>query len=114
MTSAREINKKLDEIIEVQNQINELQDDLPDRAKLNDIESGAPVTKEFAISKGQEQLLEIEKELNQITNNGKNCRELFTNPYYINDFTQDKLIADEIRANKMEECLAQQKNPENN
>ena len=114
MTSAREINKKLDEIIEVQNQINELQNDLPDRAKLNNTESGEVVTKEFVINKGREQLLEIEEELNQITNNGKNCRELFTNPYYINDLSQDKLIADEIKANKMEECLAQQKNPKNN
>ena len=27
---------------------------------------------------------------------------------------QDKVIADEIRLNKMEECLSKQNNPENN
>ena len=38
----------------------------------------------------------------------------FTNQYYVNDFSQDKLIAEEIRLNKMEECLAKQNKPENN
>jgi hypothetical protein len=114
MTSAREINKKLDEILTIQSQIKEIKSDLAPDAKLHDIESGEPVTKDFALNKGQEQLAELEKELNQITNNGKNCRDLFTNQYYVNDFSQDKLIAEEIRLNKMEACLAQQNKPENN
>ena len=109
MTSAREINKKLDEIIEVQNQINELQNDLPDNATLNSLEGGETVTKEFVINKGQEQLLEIEAELNQITNSGQNCRDIFTNQYYINDMSQDHMIAEEIRANKLKEELDKQK-----
>ena len=114
MTSAREINKKLDEILIIQSQIKEIKNDLAPKAQLNDIESGEPVTKDFVLNKGQEQLDELEEELNQLTNNGKNCRELFTNPYYINDFSQDKLIAEEIRLNKMEACLAKQNKPENN
>ena len=114
MTSAREINKKLDKILELQEQINELENDLPDSATLNDIESGEPVTKEKVLNKGREQLLEIEKELNQITNNGQNCRDMFTNNYYVNDMTQDRLIAEEIRLNNMEKCLAKQDNPELN
>ena len=114
MTSAREINKKLDEIIEVQKQISELQNDLPDSATLNNTESGEAVTKEFVTNKGREQLLEIKEELNKMTNSGQNCRDLFTNQYYINDFSQDKLIAEEIRLNKMEDCLSKQNNPENN
>ena len=114
MTSAREINKKLDKILELQGQINELENDLPDSATLNDIESGEPVAKENVLNKGREQLLEIEKELNQITNNGQNCRDMFTNNYYVNDMTQDRLIAEEIRLNKMEACLAKQEKPENN
>ena len=66
MSSSSEINKKLDEIIEVQKQINELQNDLHDSATLNDTGSGKTVTKEFVISKGRVQLLEIEEELNMI------------------------------------------------
>tara|TARA_R110002051_G_C8617477_1_gene482790 strand:- start:566 stop:910 length:345 start_codon:yes stop_codon:yes gene_type:complete len=114
MTVAREINKKLDEILFIQSQIKEINNDLAPDAQLNDIESGEPVTKDFVLNKGREQLAQIKEELNQITNNGKNCREVFTNPYYINDTIQDKLIAEEIRANKIEACLTKQRNPNNN
>jgi len=113
MTLAREINKKLDEMLLVQSQIKELNELAPD-AEFNNKETGEKVTKEIVLNKGQEQLAQLEKELNEITNNGQNCREVFTNPYYINDFAQDKLIAKEIRLNKMEDCLAKQNNPENN
>ena len=114
MTSASEINKKLDEIIVIQNQISELQSDLPDNATINYLGGGKAVTKEFAISKGREQLLEIENNLNELTHSGQHCKDMFTNHYYINDFAQDKIIAEEMRLNKMEACLAKQENPENN
>ena len=39
----------------------------------------------------------IKFELNEITNNGKNIKNIFTNNYYINDMMQDREIA---RANK--------------
>ena len=39
---------------------------------------------------------------------------IFNNPYYINDSLQDKLIAEELRLDKMDECLSKQNNPENN
>lgn len=32
------------------------------------------------------------KELNKITGNGQNVREVFNNPYYINDMMQDRLL----------------------
>ena len=37
--------------------------------------------------------------LNQITNNGQNVRNIFDNPYYINDPIQDKMLAEQ-NANK--------------
>ena len=114
MSLAREINKKLDELLLVQSQLDEIENELAPDAQLNNTETGEVVTKEIVLNKGEEQLAELEKELNQITNNGKNCREVFTNPYYINDMAQDKLIAEEIRLDKMEACLAQQNKPENN
>ncbi len=108
MTSSSEINKKLDEIIEVQKQIKELQNDLPDSATLNDTGSGKAVTKEFVISKGREQLLEIENEINQITDNGRKC------PHFpFNDIAQDKIIAEEMRANKLKEELEKQQSSNN-
>ena len=46
-------------------------------------------------NKGQEDIDQIKADLNKITNNGKNVRNIFDNPYYINDAMQDKLIAQE-------------------
>lgn len=103
MTLAREINKKLDEILSVQSQLNEIENELAPDAQLNNTETGEPVTKEFVLNKGKQQLEEIKEELNKITNNGNNGRDLFTNPYYINDFAQDKLIAKEIEDSKLNE-----------
>ena len=39
----------------------------------------------------------------------KNCRDMFTNPYYINDVMQDKEIAEQSRANKLFNELDKQK-----
>jgi hypothetical protein len=108
MTSAREINKKLDEIIEVKRQLTELENDLPDSATLKDIETGEPVTKDLVVNKGREQLAQIKEELNKLTNNGQNCRDMFTNNYYVNDMSQDKIIAKEINSNKLNKELANQ------
>ena len=114
MTLAKEVNKKLDELLFVQSQIDEVENDLIDNTQLNNIETGEIITKENLLNKGREQLDQIRTELDEITNQGKNCRDIFTNIYYINDLSQDKLIAEEIRLNKMEKCLAKQDNPENN
>ena len=95
MSLAREINEKLDKIIAVQHQISEIENDLAPDAKLNNIETGEVVTKEFVLNKGREELSQIKKELNKLTNNGESGRDLFTNPYYINDLNQDKIIRQE-------------------
>ena len=114
MTSAREINKKLDEILFIQSQVDELKNKVNGDEPFKDIKTGEPVTKEIVLNEGRKQISEVKEELNQITNNGQNCRNMFTNHYYINDFAQDKLIAEEMRLNKMEAALAKQENPENN
>ena len=114
MNLAKQINKKLDEILLVKSQINELENDLAPDAQLNNTETGEPVSKDFVLNKGREQLSQIKEDLNKLTNNGESGRDLFTNKYYINDMVQDKLIAEEIRLNKMEACLAKQTKPNNN
>ena len=113
MESAREINKKLDEISDLQSQIEEIENEVSDKSMLKDISTGEPVTKEFVLNKGREQIAQITQELNQITNNGQNCREVFTNPYYINDFAQDKIIANEIKENKLQAEKQKQNTPNN-
>ena len=81
--------------------------------KLKDSKTGELVPKEFVLNKAQEQYDQIIGDLNQITNNGKNVRNIFNNPYYINDSLQDKLIAQEIMDNKLQSEQNKQE-PNNN
>jgi len=68
MNLAREINEKLDKIIE-----------------LRQCESKETQLEMFPVNPYAEEVNVLEKELNKLTNNGQNCRDLFTNQYYIND-----------------------------
>ena len=114
MTLAKEINEKLDAILSAMNELRELEVEIDDDLEFENKETGQIVTKEIVLNKGQEDIDQIKADLNKITNDGKNVKNIFTNQFYINDMIQDKVIADEIRLNKMEECLAKQNNPENN
>lgn len=115
MNLASEINQKLDEILRHQKDLEQVNKDYKDpNFNLEDAKTGEQVTKEMVLNKADEIYTQIIKDLNKLTNNGKNCRDLFTNQYYVNNIMEDKIIAEEIRLNKMEECLAKQDNPENN
>ena len=114
MTLAKEINEKLDAILSAMDELRELEVEIDDDLEFENKETGQIVTKEIVLNKGQEDIDQIKADLNKITNDGKNVKNIFTNQFYINDMIQDKAIADEIRLYKMEECLAKQNNPENN
>ena len=114
MTLAKEINEKLDAILSAMDELRELEVEIDDDLEFENKETGQIVTKEIVLNKGQEDIEQIKADLNKITNDGKNVKNIFTNQFYINDMIQDKVIADEIRLNKMEDCLAKQNNPENN
>jgi len=114
MTLAKEINEKLDAILSVMDELRELEVEIDDDLEFENKETGQVVTKEIVLNKGQEDIEQIKADLNKITNDGKNVKNIFDNQFYINDMVQDKVIADEIRLNKIEECLAKQNNPENN
>ena len=95
MTLAKEINEKLDAMILAMNDLHELELEIDDDLEFENKETGQIVTKEIVLNKGQEDIDQIKADLNKITNNGKNVRNIFDNPYYINDAMQDKLIAQE-------------------
>lgn len=86
MNLARQINNLLDDILE----INKVRDNKlkTHRSKLEqeDIED---------LSYGE--ITKKEQEINKITNNGQNIRDIFTNDYYINDVLQDKEIREKIQ-----------------
>jgi len=114
MNLAREINEKLDEILRHKQEINAVELDYQDPDfVLEDAKTGEKVTKEMVLNKAGEVYEGIIEDLNKITNSGQNCRDLFTNQYYINDMSQDHLIADEIRANKLAIEEAKQLNANN-
>jgi len=101
MSLAKEINKRLDAILAHNAELKELNKKFKDpEFKLKDMKTGKIVTKEFALNKAQEAYDGIIGDLNQITNEGKNCRDLFTNIYYVNNLMEDKVIAKEIESNK--------------
>ena len=102
MNLAREINEKLDAILRHNQERKAVELDFQDpNFTINSMETGEKVTKEMVLNKADEVYDIIVDDLNKLTSKGKNCRDLFTNDYYVNDMTQDKKIGEEIRANKL-------------
>ena len=105
MTLAKDVNKLLDEYSRCKKDFNEIKEQYesnPDFS-LTDKNTGEEVAKDFVLNKASGIMEGIGEKINTLTNNGQNCRDLFTNQYYINDLTQDKKIAEEIKANKFKD-----------
>lgn len=114
MSTAKEINNKLDEIILHNQTLVELEKDFKDpEFDLVEEETGEKVTKEIVLNKAQKIKDQIIEDLNKLTRNGQNCRDMFTNDYYVNDVMQDREIAEQERANKLFNELDKQKAEEN-
>ena len=97
MTLARQINKKLDEILLYKAEIKMVKKDYNDpNFELKDINTGELVTKKMVLNKAKDKYNKILEELNSLTNNGKNCINIFNNSYYVNDMTQDALHKAEL------------------
>lgn len=114
MTLAKEINEKLDAILSAMDELRELEVEIDDDLEFENKETGQIVTKEIVLNKGQEDIEQIKADLNKITNNGKNVKNIFDNQFYINDMMQDKVIAEEINSNKINSELSKQGDPQNN
>lgn len=114
MNTAKQINNKLDEILLHQETLIELEKDYNDPDfGLEEEGTGKKVTKEIVLNKAQKIKDQIINDLNKLTNDGKNCRDMFTNQYYINDMLQDKEIAEENRENLLN-IEKEKQNPNNN
>jgi hypothetical protein len=97
MKLAKQLNEKLDEIIEMRMELRRMNEDLDDDVTLTNIQTGEPQTKKEAIELIDGLIQDIYAQINKLSNNGKNVNDIFTNKYYINDFMQDKEI---VNANK--------------
>lgn len=83
MNLARQINEKLDQILDIKSKIKCISADMDDDAILTNIMTDKKHTKGDALKL-------IENDLNEITRDGTNVRETFTIEHYVNDFAQDK------------------------
>lgn len=101
MNIAKQINEKLDEILSIKREINRMNQDLDDDVKLKDIETGARVNKKEALRVVEGMIDQIKSEISEITNNGKNIKDIFTNKFYINDLMQDKICSEEEISQKL-------------
>lgn len=106
MTLAKDINNRLDEILNLRAEINKVEDEVPDDAVLNNQSTGEKTSKEGAIRVAEAMITQIKSDLNQITNDGLNVNEIFTNNYYINDFMQDRDIVRQIKEEEKLDSLA--------
>jgi len=97
MKLAKQLNEKLDEIIEMRMELRRMNEDLDDDVTLTNIQTGEPQTKKEAIELIDGLIQDIYAQINKLSNNGKNVNDIFTNKYYINDFMQDREI---VNANK--------------
>lgn len=96
MNLSKEINKKLDELLEIESEIKRVSAEITDEEILTNINTGEKVGKKEVIETAHNLKVQIYEELNNITNNGKNVKDIFTNKFYVNDLMQDKQIVEEI------------------
>jgi len=110
MTSPAEINKLLDQLSNSQRDFTELKNkyNTDPEFQLKNSKTGKIVDKEFVFNTASGVIQEIKDNLNKMTDDGSTC------PHFpFNDIAQDKIIAEEIRVNKLQEEINKQK-PESN
>ena len=92
MNIQKQINKKLDEILKFRAEIKRMEEEVGDDEEVNNLQTGGKTNKEGALRVVEGMIDQIKAEINSLTNNGQNVKDIFTNNYYINDMMQDKEI----------------------
>ncbi len=93
MTITRDINEKLDEILSIRAEIIRMKKELNNNESLVNKLTGDKYTKQDALDVVEKVIDGIKNDLSEITNNGQNVKDIFTNQYYLNDPMEDKRIA---------------------
>lgn len=100
MSLTKDINERLDEILDIRKELKRMDTDLSEDQMLDTIHNNKQINKQEAISIVEEMIDRVKFDLNKITNNGKNVKGLFTNIYYVNDLMQDKQIVKQEERSK--------------
>ena len=94
MSTAKEINKLLDQMLTIRGEIERMRADLDANANLVNNQTGEKISANKIEELANNEINEIKKNLNKLTNNGKSATGLFNNEYYVNDMLQDKLLVE--------------------
>lgn len=92
MSIAKDINNRLDRMLAIRAEIKRMMKDLPANEMLVNKQTGQKLTRDEVVQITKDEINTIKKDLNKITNNGQNVKEIFTNKFYVNDYMQDKEI----------------------
>ena len=92
MNLSKKINKRLDELLEIESEIKRVSAEITDGEILTNINTREKVGKKEVIETAHNLKVQIYEDLNNITNNGQNVKDIFTNKFYVNDLMQDKEI----------------------
>jgi len=93
MSIAKQINERLDEILSLRAEIKKMDAEITDDQVLNNLTTGEKTDKGGALRVVEAMIDQIKSDLNSITNNGLNVKEIFTNQFYVNDLLQDRECA---------------------
>ena len=95
MSLAKEINSKLDELLKIESEIKRINAEITDEEILKNINTGEKVGKKEVIETAHNMRVQVQEDLFELTNGGENVKDIFTNKFYINDYMQDKICAEE-------------------
>ena len=99
MTSANKINDKLDTILKLRADIKKMLNELDSSTELVNPDTGDKMLRDDAIKVAEDVINKVQNDINEITNNGKNIKNIFNNQFYVNDLMQDKQITKELDSN---------------
>ena len=94
MSIAKDINRLLDDMLVIKSEINRMRADLDAKATLVNNQTGERLSADKIEELANNEINEIKKELNKVTNEGKRANGIFNNVYYVNDIIQDKLLVE--------------------
>lgn len=115
MSIAKDINELLDDMLAIKAEIRRIDLEITPEQTLKNVQTGEKVNKEEVLEFVKGEIKRIEWELNKITNDGKNVKDIFTNKFYINDSMQDReIIAKENEPNNIAPKSLKPKKPKAN
>ena len=95
MSLAKEINKELDNILKIKAEVKRVNAEITNEDIFTNINTGEKVGKKEVLETAHNMEIQSKENLSKLIGDGTNIKDIFTNKYYVNDFMQDKICAEE-------------------